>query len=31
MAHNQMQFQQICLKAGLKLKQCRCSEGGFAR
>lgn len=31
MAHNQMQFQQICLKAGLKLKQCRCSEGGFAQ
>lgn len=31
MAHNQMQFQQICIKLKIRLKTCRCTEGGFAQ
>lgn len=31
MSHNQMQFQQICIKLGLRLKQCHCTSQDFAQ
>lgn len=31
MAHNQLQFQKIYQKLGLRLRQCHCSSGGFAQ